>query len=29
MARERRADLILLDMILPKISRPEVLACLK
>jgi CheY-like chemotaxis protein len=29
MAREHKPDLILLDMILPKISGPEVLARLK
>ncbi|MGA7400865.1 MAG: response regulator [Candidatus Sulfotelmatobacter sp.] len=29
LARERQPDLILLDMILPRISGPEVLACLK
>ncbi len=29
LARERQPDVILLDMILPKISGPEVLACLK
>lgn len=29
LARERKPDLILLDMMLPKLSGPEVLACLK